>query len=368
MKSKFNPFHSTALSGAAVVFACFSLFNPSAQAQSSWIGSATDHGILNGSNWTTGGVPGGFADVNFDINTVDGTMDLSGLTMTLGSLTLSSTLAVPITINTGNFIVGGGLIDLSASNVDLTINSAYNLWFPSANFNVGAGRTLTLNGAISDVGFTDDGPKPFTKNGAGTAVFSGANTYRGTTAVNQGKLVVNGSISTSVLTTVASGATLGGSGTVGALTVDSGAFVTPGNSPGILTVNGNYTQAGTYNAEITGTTAGSQYDQIAVTGAVDISGGSLVALFSSGSYALGDKLFILLNDGFDAITGTYSGFAQGATVATYGGFDWAISYLADSAGNTFIGGNDIALMAVPEPNAAALIGGFGVLALLRRRR
>jgi hypothetical protein len=101
---------------------------------------------------------------------------------------------------------------------------------------------------------------------------------------------------------------------------------------------------------------------------VDISGGSLVALFSSGSYALGDKLFILLNDGFDAITGTYSGFAQGATVATYGGFDWAISYLADSAGNTFIGGNDIALMAVPEPNAAALIGGFGVLALLRRRR
>ena len=187
--------------------------------------------------------------------------------------------------------------------------------------------------------------------------------------MNEGKLIVNGNISTSILTTVASGATLGGSGTVRALTIASGAFVTPGNSPGILTVNGNYTQAGTYSAEITGTTAGvGGYDQIVVTGTVDITGGSLVALFSSGSYALGDKLFILTNDGSDAITGSYSGFAQGATVASYGGFDWAISYLADATGNTFTGGNDIALMAVPEPSASLLIGSFGALALLRRRR
>ena len=44
---------------------------------------------------------------------------------------------------------------------------------------------------------------------------------------------------------------------------------------------------------------------------------------------------------------------------------------ADSTANTFTGtlnGNDIALVAVPEPNVAALLGGFGVLALLRRRR
>jgi hypothetical protein len=197
---------------------------------------------------------------------------------------------------------------------------------------------------------------------------SGTNTYTGTTAVNDGKLVVNGNISTSVLTTVASGATLGGSGTVGALTVNSGAFVTPGNSPGILTVNGDYTQAGQYTAEIAGTTAGSQYDQIGVNGAVDISGGSLVTLFSGAGYSMGNLLFILLNDSTDAITGNYAGFAQGATVATYGGFDWQISYFADSTGNTFMGGNDIALVAIPEPNTSVLIGGLGVLALLRRRR
>jgi hypothetical protein len=83
---------------------------------------------------------------------------------------------------------------------------------------------------------------------------------------------------------------------------------------------------------------------------------------------LGDKLFILLNDDSDAVTGTYTGFSQGDVVASYGGFDWQISYLADSVGNTFTGGNDIALMAVPEPNVAALIGGLGAICLLRRRR
>jgi hypothetical protein len=42
--------------------------------------------------------------------------------------------------------------------------------------------------------------------------------------------------------------------------------------------------------------------------------------------------------------------------------------MANSGTNQFTGGNDVALMAaVPEPRAA-LIGGLGLLALLRRRR
>jgi hypothetical protein len=191
------------------------------------------------------------------------------------------------------------------------------------------------------------------------------------TKVDQGTLVINGNISTSSLTTVASGAYLGGGGTVGALTVSPGGFVTPGNSPGILTVDGDYTQAGTYTAEVTGTTAGvGGYDQIGVMGTVDITGGSLTTIFSGSGYAAGNLLFILLNDGTDAITGTYAGFAQGDVVATYGGLDWIISYNADSVSNTFTGalnGNDIALYAIPEPSAA-LLGGMGILLLLRRRR
>jgi autotransporter-associated beta strand protein len=231
----------------------------------------------------------------------------------------------------------------------------------------GSGNTF-FTGAINPSATTT---LSLAKSGTGTLTLSGTNTYTGVTTVNDGKLVVNGSISTSV-TTVSSGATLGGGGTVRALTIDSGAFVTPGNSPGILTVNGAYTQAGQYTAEITGTTAGvGGHDQIGVTGTVDITGGSLVAMFSGAGYNEGDLLFILLNDSTDVISGTYTGFAQGATVATYSGLAWTISYNAngDNVGSpSFTGGNDIALMAIPEPNVTALLGGFGVLALLRRRR
>ncbi len=229
-------------------------------------------------------------------------------------------------------------------------------------------NTLTIAGAISNntsAGVTTPG---FNKTGTGNLVLSGTNTYTGATNVTGGTLVVNGSIATSSLTTVASGATIGGSGTTGALTVSTGGFINPGNSPGILNT-GDYTQAGLFTAEITGLTPGTQHDQINVTGSVDITGGSLSALFTAGTYAANDLIFILLNDGSDAITGTYASLAQGDTVTTYGGFNWNISYLGDSVGNTFTGGNDIVLQAVviPEP-ATALLGCLGLLFLLRRRR
>jgi hypothetical protein len=130
-------------------------------------------------------------------------------------------------------------------------------------------------------------------------------------------------------------------------------------------VNGNYTQAGQYTAEIAGTTPGSGYDQISVAGTVNISGGTLVTLFS-GSYAKNDLLFILLNDGTDAITGTYTGLAQGDTVTSYDYMDWQISYTADSVNGTFTGGNDIALRAIPEPSTIT-VAGIGLAMLLGRR-
>jgi fibronectin-binding autotransporter adhesin len=278
-----------------------------------------------------------------------GALDLNGSNQTIAGLTDA--------IGWGEADAGArSVVNTSGTAVTLTLNTTAN---QSSGVSIGG----------TDINGTAGNNLSLVKSGSATHTLSGVNTYTGTTAVNEGKLIVNGNSSTSILTTVSYGATLGGSGTVGALTVNSGAFVTPGNSPGILTVNGNYTQAGTYNAEITGTVAGmGGYDQIVVTGTVDITGGSFAALFSSGSYNLGDKLFILTNDGSDAITGNYSGLAQGATVASYGGFDWAISYLADETANTFIGGNDIALMAIPEPNTSLLIGSFSILALLRRRR
>lgn len=288
-------------------------------------------------------------------------------------LGVNNALPTAVTIS-GEAATGSGTaLDLNGFNQTLNGLAGANT-LNVINSNTSTASTLTLDNLVDRSttgtlirGGLGLGTINVNKDGAFTQTLSGTHDYSGTTDVNEGKLVINGNISTSSLTTVASGATLGGNATVGALTVAAGGFVTPGNSPGTLVVNGAYTQAGTYTAEIDGLTPGTQHDQIDVNGTVDITGGSLTTLFT-GTYALNDMIFILLNDGTDAITGTFTGVAQGAVVTTYGGFDWKISYVAASAGGTFLGGNDIALMAVPEPNAAALLGGLGMLALLRRRR
>lgn len=224
--------------------------------------------------------------------------------------------------------------------------------------------SIELSGAITGNGGIDFGT---TSGRAGTYILShGSNGYLGATRVKSGTLVVNGNISTSSLTTVESGAVLGGSGTVGDLSILSGGALNPGNSPGQLTVAGNYSQAGTLNVEINGLTAGTQHDQVNVLGTVSLSG-ILNPSFSGFTPANGNLIFILLNDGADPISGTFAGLSQGDVAATFGGYTWEISYTADSSTGLFTGGNDVALMAVPEPRAA-LIGSLGFLALLRRRR
>jgi autotransporter-associated beta strand protein len=325
------------------------------------VGDVANSGTLtfNRSNdLTYGGVISGTGAVS---KSGAGTLTLTGAstytggtTISAGTLSLGSANAIG---TSGTVTFGGGTLQYSASNT--SDNSARFSNAASQQYSIDTNsENVTLASNLTSTGGS------FTKIGAGTLTLTGNNSYDGGTTVSEGKLVVNGSISTST-TIVSSGATLGGSGTVGALTINSGGFVTPGNSPGILTVNGNYTQAGEYTAEIADTNAGSGYDQINVLGTVDITSGSLVASFS-GSYAQNDLLFILLNDDTDAINGTFAGYAQGATFASYGYMDWQISYTADSGNGTFTGGNDIAIMAIPEPSSCT-VAGIGLAMLLGRR-
>lgn len=271
-------------------------------------------------------------------------------------------------------IGGGGTIDASGSDPSATLS--FTATTPTNFFEAPGSRTLTLTGtntgnntfgmAIGEAG----GATSLVKNGTGTWVLTGNSSYSGSTTVSSGTLVVNGNISTST-TIVESDGTLGGSGTLGSLNILAGGTLAPGNSPGILNVDGDYSQSGTLSMEITGLTPGTQHDQVNVDrisgdGSVSISG-NLNVLFTGGTYVASNLIFILLNDGTDAVSGTFSGLAQNGIVTTYGGWDWIISYNADSSGSSFTGGNDIALMAVPEPRAA-LLGGLGLLSLLRRRR
>jgi fibronectin-binding autotransporter adhesin len=281
---------------------------------------------------------------------------------TVGAGTLSST-----TISGGATTVSGvatiGTLSSGTANLNGATSAITSL--NGGTVNLGSSTVLSVSNGTHAGSITGSGGG-LTKTSAGTLTLSNTGTYSytGDTNVNAGTLVVNGNISTSNVT-VADGATIGGSGTVGALTIQSGGFVNAGNSPGILNT-GNYSQAGTLVAEITGLTAGTQHDQINVTGTVTLSG-ALSILATGGTYAVDNMIFLILNDGVDAVSGTFSGLAQGATAASFGGFDWIISYEANSTSSSFLGGNDVALRAIPEPSAA-LLGGLSILALLRRRR
>ena len=147
---------------------------------------------------------------------------------------------------------------------------------------------------------------------------------------------MNGNISTSTLTTVNGTGILAGSGTMGDLTIAAAGTHNPGNSPGIMNT-GDYTMAGTLNIEAIGNTPGvGGYDQVNVTGTVNLSG-TLATAFTAGTYANGNLLFILLNDAAMQSPEPSPAWPKNAFVINYGGFDWNISYTADSTGNTFTG-------------------------------
>jgi len=111
------------------------------------------------------------------------------------------------------------------------------------------------------------------KTGAGELVLSAANTYTGSTNVNDGTLTITGSLASTVI--VDTDAMVGGNGQIIGNLINLGRNA-PGNSPGTLTVDGNYTQttSGTLEIELVsgGGVAGTDYDRLAVTGSAILEG------------------------------------------------------------------------------------------------
>jgi autotransporter-associated beta strand protein len=142
---------------------------------------------------------------------------------------------------------------------------------PSQKLTIGvANASSTFSGSIVNGTATT---APLEKVGTGTIRFTGTNTYTGTTTVSAGTLAINGNNSAATgVVTVASGATLGGSGTIGGqIIVSSGGTLAPGNSPGLLTANNGVSLAtgSTFQWELINSTTdgrGTNYDAVNVTG------------------------------------------------------------------------------------------------------
>ncbi len=108
------------------------------------------------------------------------------------------------------------------------------------------------------------------------------------------------------------GGRLAGSGTIKCDVVNNALFK-PGHSPGIMTINGNYTQTtnGILDMEIGGLTAGSGHDQLNVWGVATLDGTLSIVKYGSYMPTNGDNFILLnfwdLNTSFRTYTGLYPG-------------------------------------------------------------
>lgn len=294
---------------------------------------------------------------------INATINLDGGTLTTGSIAeqgTTSTHTSTINFNDGTLQARGNSTTFIATSIDNANILSGGAKIDSNGFNITIPKALT--GGPGDGGLT--------KLGAGTLTFSDANTYTGATTINAGTLSLasTGSIATSSTIDVGSGATLNvsavsgwtvgdtqtltGTGTVNGNTTIEG-ILSPGNSPGTLTFGDNLTvsNGATYLFE----------------------GGDLTAV--SGTLGLNEHWTLALGAGFQD-GGSVTLFAYGALVDSPG---LVPNFDLDNLGFTPSGNltltNDTVNQAIvlngisviPEPSAA-LLGGLGLLVLLRRRR
>ena len=179
------------------------------------------------------------------------------------------------------------------------------------------------------------------KSGTGVFTLTGGSPFVGIVQVNGGQLFVNGSLASAAISFV-NGATLGGIGTVGAFGFTSGTLAPGINSPGILNSGNLLLNSGdTFLASVNGTTLGSGYSQLNVTGTVSL-GNSKLQLTMPVIGITNSQLTLINNDGADAVTGTFINLPEGATFTLSNGAKFKISY----KGGT---GNDVVLTQTSLP-------------------
>ncbi|WP_338576687.1 autotransporter-associated beta strand repeat-containing protein [Brevundimonas olei] len=244
----------------------------------------------------------------------------------------------------GNTVINAGLLKIGNGG---TAGSILGDSFISGAGGLGFNRSdaYSYNGLISGSGAVR-------QIGSGVTTLTANNSYTGSTFVDGGALIINGDQSAATgLTTVASGATLGGRGIIGGdVSVGSGTLA-PGEvgAAGALTINGNLLLGANSTLAMqfgqAGTAGGGLNDLIVVNGNVTLDGVLNVAetvggAFGPGVYRIIDYTGSLIDNGLNlgalpSGTGVIQTAVAGQVNLLAGGLDF--SFWDGDAGPKFDG-------------------------------
>ena len=237
-------------------------------------------------------------------NTYSGTTTINAGKLTMATDSGLGSISASLIINAGTLQVTG----TSITGRSITLGSA------SSTIQVDASQSYTSTTAIGGTGTLN-------KDGAGTLVLSGANSYGGGTFINSGVVAINNSLSLGLT----SGPLTINDGTLRVLTgfisarkiivdnvastihVDAGQTYTVANS---LSGTGGLTKNGTGTLVLNGADAH--------TGATTVNAGTLIAAASSGS-ALGSTSGITVNAGASLVLGASNQINDSASLTLAGG-------------------------------------------------
>ena len=251
-----------------------------------------------------------------------------------GALVLSgpSSHSGPTEIQAGTLRAGADFAFSSASRYVVATGATLDVGSTTQEIGslAGAGAVALADGSLSlggdgastEFGGSITGDGELVKTGDGLLNLTGSNPFIGLTIVNDGTMAVNGTLGGAVQ--VVSGGTLAGLGAIrGSLSVGAGSVLSPGNSPGVLTVSGPVTLgAGSrFEVDVDGPGGGGGaggYDRLLVTGAGNgfTAGGSLAPKLrgitgpanNSFTPALGDRFRIVEAEG--GVSGSFSDLTQ----------------------------------------------------------
>ena len=323
----------------------------------------------------------------------DGVTLISGnLDTSLTSLDINAKASdVPTVILTGSNANFTGPVGVQKGTLQLGNGGTTGSLPVSGAFNIGSGARVIVKQSDTVTQGTDfsgtlNGLGGFTQAGSGTTILNLANSYTGTTNVNAGTLIINGNQAAATgAVTVANGATLGGSGIVGGAVTVNG-ILSPGNSPGILTVSsldligGSTTRMQLIGAGNLAGTAGTDYDKLVISIAGGLRYGGILDLDFANTATFDDgttfDLFGFTGStlgGFGSVISSGRGSYGGLTFSGVGGV-WTALFgsqqltFSELTGQLRFTTNSAVPEIDPATGASALSLIAGVVALIEQRR